>query len=155
MKIMSLICGAVGIITVLGVGLFALYALFSGGSEGFVFAVFILTVFGIPAAGFAILMFGLSASFGAAALVAGRPSATASNAPNLPVSQNRWLVWLSYFCFGAAILWSVPYGFITFVAILTDDPVLANESALMWLGLAVPLIVCGFICRFVARRSQN
>ncbi|MEL6618319.1 MAG: hypothetical protein AAFP16_05540 [Pseudomonadota bacterium] len=124
-------------------------ALFSGGSEGFVFAIFISIVLGIPAAGFATLMFGLSATFGAAALATGHSSAMVSNAPNSPVSQNRWLVWLSYCCFGAAILWSVPYGFITFVQMVTGDPVQAVRSALTWLGVAVPLIACGFIGRFV------
>ncbi len=154
MKVLSLICGAVGIITVLGVGLFALVMLFSG-PEGYVGALLISFVFGIPAAGFATLMFGLSATFAAAALATGHSSAMISNVPNSPVSQSRWLVWLSYCCFGAAVLWSVPYGFITFVEMVTGHPVQAARKALTWLGVAVPLIACGFIGRFVSRRTQR
>lgn len=155
MHILALICSAIGVTTLLGVGCFALWAFLSGGTEGAVFAVFIAFVLGIPAVGFAIFMFGLSATLGTAALVTAPSTVLGPEAGSPNVRRSKGFLWLSYLCFGAAILWSAPHGFFTFVGLVTDNPTQAASRALAWLGVAIPLIASGYLCRAFALRSNS
>jgi hypothetical protein len=159
LKTLATICAAIGGLTALGVAVFALFVMSSGEPEGFVFAVFIAIVFGIPAAGFTIVMLSLSGVF----LVAGSglertsvPTSVAVPDPSEQVPANKkWLFWLSYGLFGGAVLWSVPYGFLTFVHFVTGDLVQASGTAKTWLSVAVPLCVGGFLGTFIARNAAK
>jgi hypothetical protein len=159
MKTLATICAAIGGLTALGVALIALFVMSSGEPEAFVFAVFIAIVFGIPAAGFTVAMLGLSGVFLAAGNAADRTSVPSSAAGRNPFERvpanKKWLLWLSYGLFGGAVLWSVPYGFLTFVHYVTGDLLQASCAAKMWLSVAGPLCVGGFLARGKARNAAN
>ncbi len=156
LKILALLCSTIGALAVVGVAAFALYALLQGGSEATVFALFIALVFGLPAVGFAFLMFTLAGVFGAAGVVSNQVSQSTpedeSYNPNplgrqLAPKYGKTLLITSYCLFGFAVLWSVPYGFLTFVEMVTSFAGQATDEAIKWLGIAAPAVALGFVAR--------
>ena len=120
-------------------------------AESNAMGLFVLLVLGVPAVAFGALLF-----FGAAAVFAvtspKRPpaaSATAMDAPTprprdppevLPKTRSVLLTLLSALCFVGAVLWSVPFGFLTFVGLVTSDLNTFIGMGGRWLLVAMPLL---------------
>ncbi|WP_415403227.1 hypothetical protein [Tateyamaria sp. SN3-11] len=119
-------------------GVFALGSAFwsdpSRSGHGQFAGAFVFLVFGIPAVGFCIA----TTVFGTLMTVLGKPAQTPGPAQ---AATPGWHRVVSVIGFWVAVVWTVPYGFLATVALVTSDLQNLFYSLLTWVAVAGPAFV--------------